>query len=148
MSKSALLATAFGASSTRWRSYVCGVIRLNGFRFTRELSGYITLAIIVCQSSGCSTQPRLYYVSWVLLMYIHNVLSSFIISVLPVAFTTGCCGVVVGGVFCSIICVVLCVSVMVCLFWVCVCFCIFCLIYFIMVFGVGTVEGVVVGVNC
>jgi hypothetical protein len=67
-SNSALLATAFGASSTRWRSYACGVIRLNSVRFTLELSGSITLAIIVCQSCVCSNQPRLLYVSWVLLM--------------------------------------------------------------------------------
>jgi hypothetical protein len=33
-------------------------------------------------------------------------------------------------------------------FWVCDRFCIFCLIYFIMVFGVGTVGGVVVGFYC
>ena len=79
--KSALLATAFGASSTRWRSYVRGVIRVNCFRFTRELCGSITLASVVCQSSGCSIQPRLYYVSYVLLMYIHNFLFSLIFSV-------------------------------------------------------------------
>ena len=121
---------------------------MNCFRFTRELRGSITLAIIVCQSSGCSTQPRLFYVSWVLLMYIHNVLSSFIISVLAVSFTTCYCGIVVCGVYCSVICVVLCVSGMVTRFWVCVLFYNFCLIYFIIAFGVGSVGGVVVGVYC
>jgi hypothetical protein len=44
--------------------------------------------------------------------------------------------------------VVFCVGGIVCRFWVCVLFCIFCLIYFIIVFGVGTVGGVVLGVVC
>ena len=62
-SNSALLATAFGASSTRWRSTFVGVTRVNSFRLTLEFLGSITLPISFCQPSGWSIHPRLFDVS-------------------------------------------------------------------------------------
>jgi hypothetical protein len=78
-------------------------MRLNSYMFTRVFSGFISLAIIVCQSIGCSTHPRFLCVIWVLLIYIHRFLSSFTMFVGPVTFTAGFCVVVVGGVTYSVI---------------------------------------------
>jgi hypothetical protein len=65
---SARLATAFGASRMRWRSFVGGSIRLNNFRFTLVFAGFISFAITVVQLSDWSFHPRRLCGSWVLLI--------------------------------------------------------------------------------
>jgi hypothetical protein len=78
-------------------------MRLNSYKFTRVFSGFISFAIIVCQSICCSTHPRFLCVSWVLLIYIHRFLSSFAMFVGLVTSIAGCCVVVVGGVTYSVV---------------------------------------------
>ena len=151
-SSKALLATAFGASRTRCRSEVAGVMRLNCLRSTLLFYGSISLAITVCHPTVYSVHPRLPCVCGALLRYTHIYLSSsdFCTSI-SILSAGACVAIYCGAVFCTIG-AVLCVSGifvfgLLCSFCVCTRFEIFYLVCVIVVLGVFTFMGDLFGVS-
>lgn len=93
-SNSARLETAFGASRMRWRSLVCGIMRVKWVRFTLVFAGSISLEMVVTQFSFNSLQPRLPMFGGVLLRYTHSFFySSVYCGPIPLVVTMGCAGV-------------------------------------------------------
>ena len=107
---SARLATVFGASKMRWRSFAGGLMRLNSVRFTRVFLGFISLAITDSQLSDCSFHPRRLWDSLVLLIYTHNFFSSseywVATSMFRAGVYSGICGRVVLAVVVLVFCAV------------------------------------------
>ena len=73
-SRRARLETALGASSMRYCSFGCVVIRVKWCRLILELVGPISDAMVCCQDCCSSLQARLPFVVLVLLMYSHSCL--------------------------------------------------------------------------
>jgi hypothetical protein len=92
-SSSARLAILFGASRTRWRSCIGGVIRLKLFRSTFVFWGSNSLETTVFHPSVYSFHPLFPCASGALLMYTHKLFSS---SVYCVAISIFRAGVVTG----------------------------------------------------